>query len=58
MLDNDYTAKVLDLEDVVISNVENKAETLEVFWSYRFVYTCVLAVAKRRPGFTITGYRK
>lgn len=31
MLDNDYTAKVLDLEDVVISNVENKAETLEVY---------------------------
>lgn len=31
MLGNDYTAKVLNLEDVVISNVENKAETLEVY---------------------------
>lgn len=31
MLNQDYTAKLLNLEDVIITNVENLAEELHVY---------------------------
>ena len=65
MLSANYTAKVLDLEDVIISKVENDREALKVYLELpvrthkcpSFVRTSVLLVARKPPEFMITACR-